>query len=246
LNVAGAATAPETGSATASVVAVTTQHASLAIAIAIVISFVLAIVEVQNGAKKKASTRACLVVPSLLYFTILAFGNVVATLLASVIVASKLSNDLKNYYFLFSAFFGLFAFQVVLKNTNISVFEKGVLTIDAWTKKALDAAVEAALAQQLLLDGHQQNALQALLEDRSEGYINALVLVKLGDGEVKKLDEAALSGRADTKLYKILQLATNLGVTDRQTLLKELKRIRPAQATPQEAATIDESRQSPS
>ncbi len=48
----------------------------------------------------------------------------------------KLPESLKPYYFLFAPFFGVFGFETVLKNTNITMFDKGVLTIQTWIEKA--------------------------------------------------------------------------------------------------------------
>lgn len=103
-------------------------HLGWALGIAVVFSFVLASVEISMESKRPL--LSCLVVPSFLYCCIRAFGNVVATLLASAMV-TKIDPGLAAYYFLFAAFFGIFGFEIILKNTNITVFDKGVLTLQA-------------------------------------------------------------------------------------------------------------------
>jgi hypothetical protein len=125
------------------VIALTSGEFKAAICIAIAASLFIALIEISSKAKT-TKLRACLVGPSFFYWAVLSFGNTVTTLLASVAVV-KLPTSLSDFYFLLSPFFGIFAFETVLKNTNITMFDKGVLTIQNWIDKALDAAAAAAI-----------------------------------------------------------------------------------------------------
>jgi hypothetical protein len=116
------------------------DHLAWAIALAIAFSFILAAIEITAEARKPL--RSCLILQSFLYCLLLAFGNVITTLLAAVLV-SKMDPSLSPYYFFFAAFFGVFAFETILKHTNVTVLDKGVLTIQDWIKKARTAAAAA-------------------------------------------------------------------------------------------------------
>jgi hypothetical protein len=191
-----------------------------AIGIAIAVSLVFALIEIPAKAKT-TRLRACLVGPSFFYWAVLSFGNTVTTLLASVAVV-KMLPSLSDYYFLLSAFFGVFAFESVLKNTNITMFDKGVLTIQNWIDKALDAAAAATIDRQETMKHEEETRLVQQLRKKAETEINTRILNKMGDGKVEALDNAAQASGADRQLYKIYQLVTILTSNERAALLKEL------------------------
>ncbi len=100
----------------------------------------VALVEIPSRAK--TDLASCFTAPALVYVLVVCFGNVVTTLLATLAVV-KMPAGLAPHYFLLAPFFGVFGFETVLKNTNITMFDKGVLTIQTWVEKALAAAVAA-------------------------------------------------------------------------------------------------------
>lgn len=131
------------------------------------------------------------------------------TLLASLAV-EKLPPSLAAYYFLFAAFFGVFAFETVLKNTNITMFDKGVLTIQTWIEKALNFAAGASLDRlEKLKDREEEKRFDDLMK-LPEVDLNTRILKLMGPGIVPKLEAEAKSDGADPKQYKALQLASNL------------------------------------
>jgi hypothetical protein len=187
-----------------------------AIAIAVLLSLVVSMIQIPT--RSRTGLRSCLVIQSLVYWIVVAFGNVVTTILASAAV-TKLPSGLAPYYFLFCAFFGVFAFEAVLKNTNVTMFDRGVLTIQDWIEKALNAAAAAALDNEETRKRAAENRLVALLMRRREMDINTLVLNTLGAGTVAALDDAARASSADPKMYKILQYVTRLSPAERSALL---------------------------
>jgi hypothetical protein len=189
-----------------------------AVAIAVVASFVFTLIEIPS--KAKTSLRACLVGSSVFYFAILTFGNTVTTILASAVVV-KMSPSLASYYFILAAFFGVFAFETILKNTNVTMFDKGVLTIQSWIDKALNAAAAAAIDRQEELKQSEEDALAKNLMARSEIELNSRILTKLGAGKVASLDLEARASSADPKLYKVFQLITALSPSERRALLSK-------------------------
>jgi len=208
----------EPSNAPAGAAALTSREIGAAIGIAIAVSLVFALIEIPSKAKT-TKLRACLVGPSFFYWGVLSFGNTVTTLLASVAVV-KMLPTLSDYYSLLSAFFGVFGFETVLKNTNITMFDRGVLTIQNWIDKALDAAAASAIDRQETLKQEEETKLVFKLQQRTETDINTRVLSKMGAGKVEMLDAAARGSAADPKLYKILQLVTTLSSNERAALLK--------------------------
>ena len=178
-----------------------------ALALAVAASFVIALIEVPT--KAKTPLRQCFGWPSALYVALLSFGNVVTTLLASQAV-DKLPLSLAPYYFLFAAFFGVFAFETVLKNTNITMFDKGVLTIQDWIEKALNFAAAASIDRlENLKDLEEKERFDELMK-LPEKDLNTRILNQMGAGVVPKLDAEAMSDGADSKQYKALRLASSM------------------------------------
>ena len=187
-----------------------------AIGIAVFASLIFACIEIPI--KAKAELRSCCVPQSLFYWGVLAFGNTVTTILASLAVA-KMPAVLTPYYHLLSAFFGVFAFEAILKNTNVTMFDKGVLTLQTWIDKALNAATAAAIDRQETRKWHEESRLVRKLSALPERDINTHVLRKMGAGRVSALDAEAASSSADTKLYKIYQFVKSLSDTERRSML---------------------------
>ena len=187
-----------------------------AIIIAIVLSFLIACIEIPS--RSKCQLRACFVGASFIYWVVLSFGNSITTVLASLPVA-KLPANIISFHFLLSAFFGVFGFEIVLKNTNITIFDKGVLTIQNWIEKALNAAAAAAIDRQENLKQNEQTQLVDKLMALSEQEINTRILHKIGPETVQKLEAAANASSANPKLYKVLQLVATLTPSESVALL---------------------------
>ena len=141
------------------------------------------------------------------------------TLLASTAIVGLPKTLLPFDYFL-SACFGVFGFEVVLKNTNITMFDKGVLTIQNWIDKAKNAAVAEAIKTQEQMKSDENAKLVQKLMKLTDTEINTRILTKMGDGKAPALDVAASASGADPKLYKAYQLVTTMSDSERQTELK--------------------------
>jgi len=188
-----------------------------AVAIAVGLSFLIACIEIPS--KSKCQLRACFIGASLFYWSVLSFGNIVTTVLASLAVV-KLPANIAPYYFILSAFFGVFGFETILKNTNITMFDRGVLTIQNWIEKALNAAAAAAIDQQENLKREAETRLVNKLMELPEVELNTRILHKLGPETVSKLEAASKASSADAKLYKVLQLVATLTRSETAALLR--------------------------
>jgi hypothetical protein len=167
-----------------------------AVGIALCLSLLIACIEIP--ATSKTSLRSCVGILSLFYFAVLSFGNAVTTILASLTVA-KLPESLWAYSWVLCPFVGVFGFEAILKNTNVTMFDHGVLTIQYWIEKARDAAAGAAIERQEDIKQGQSEKLFKRIMTLTEIDINTRILNKLGDGIVDRLNTAARSSGADPK-----------------------------------------------
>jgi hypothetical protein len=123
---------------------------------------------------------------------------------------------------------GVFAFHFVLSHTNVTVFQKGVLTIEDWITKALDNAIGPANQKEARLT---EERTQRLIGDlrlalTDEGRLNAHIDNAMGAGTAAKLSQEASASGADVKTYKFLAFAT--AKPDKAgAIVKEWRRRRP-------------------
>lgn len=190
-----------------------------AVSVAIAASLLLAFMEIPN--RSRTPLRPCLSGQSFAYWVVLSFGNAVTTLLASLAV-TKMPPSLSEFRWLFCAFFGVFGFEAILKNTNITMFDRGVLTIQDWTEKALNMAAAEAIAGQELLRSRLEARLVARLMALEEEDLNTRILQKTNDAQaVGKLQQSARDSGANSKQYKAFQLAAMLSPNEARNLLDE-------------------------
>lgn len=78
----------------------------------------------------------------LLYILILLVGNGATTLLA-VTLTQKYFAGYPNFAWFWISFLGVFGFEAIIKNINISIFRTGVLTINDWIETAQELAVRS-------------------------------------------------------------------------------------------------------
>src|SRR5437867_11411618 len=93
------------------------------IVVAVVLTCLVGLVDIPYRAK--TPIKACFVGGLATYIMLFAAGNTIATLLASVILSTKLPASVQGGLPFFSAFLGVFAFHGVLSHTNITMFGKG-------------------------------------------------------------------------------------------------------------------------
>lgn len=167
----------------------------------LLITLLIVSIELPNQAKTRPS--ACLNWSSLIYSCISLLGFGATTLLAASLVGSKIP----GWPIFWHVFFGVFGFQILLKQTNITVFDKGVLTIQDWIQKALDNAVAESLkkevSQKNLATIETANKLRLLPEKDLNLYVEQF----LGTGSVEQLGEGARKSSADSRHYKAFALA---------------------------------------
>jgi hypothetical protein len=180
---------------------------SLGVTLAWVVGLTLLVSLIDIASRSKANLRSSSSgSPFLLYFGILGTGNCVAGILSFIVVQLPASLFLAGNFL--HAFFGVFAFQGILSNTNITFLDKGVLTIDAWIGKARDTAVAAAIAEDALQQQQLRNKIALTLTQMDEGELDVFMDNHLGKDVFEAITAAAIKHGTNAKLYKGLEFAT--------------------------------------
>lgn len=175
--------------------------------VAFLLTYVLVLVEIQLRAK--ASFKATLNLPCLFYLVVLASGNVLVTLLSLAQIEGLGAAPLRaGAQPLLAAFAGCFGFYAVLSNTNITFFQRKVLTFDDWIAKARSLAAGAANEKQGALDAEEDIAIARRLATLDQRKLNAYLAEYLPGTDIRELESRARANGADPPLYKALELAT--------------------------------------
>lgn len=91
-----------------------------------------------------------------IYFLVLFLGNVTSTLVtASFITSDEAALEIplfQSYSWFWYSFIGVFCFEAIIQNINITYFGKGVLTISDWIAKAKDRAVAKVIEKNIEID----------------------------------------------------------------------------------------------
>jgi len=105
------------------------------------------------------------------------------------------------------AFVGVFLFQVLVTNTDIWIFSKGVMAFQKWTSLVRTPAIGAAIEKESERDRRRQQLIaDALYDAISETDLNTRIREIVGGEEADRLDANAQEAD-DSKLYKLLWLA---------------------------------------
>lgn len=93
---------------------------------------------------------------------------------------------------------------------NVTILDKGVLTIQDWMDKAKSAAAATEILKDVERTELNRGVLAQKLANISEGKLNAFIAAKLPPtsavGIVAKLDADAKANNADARLYKAYAL----------------------------------------
>lgn len=178
----------------------------------------LVLILIANEAK--AGFKATLTYHTFLYFLIFGLGNNVATLFAIPQVNQfGLPPNLLFMEPYIAAFLGVFAFHGVLSNTNISLFDRNVLTIDSWISKARDNAIQQVARKQGEIRLNEVDNFAKQLAAIDEQVLNTYIANYLDHG-ADYYDDEAKKTNSDKKLYKALMLASRLPRAQLKSILK--------------------------
>ena len=176
----------------------------LARAALISMSFSGLIVAIELTKAARSSLWGNIRSPTLVYFMIVTVGNVFTTFLAVASIENFPVSIPKGFGY---AFVGVFGFEALLKNINLTFAGIGVLSIDDWITKAKDAAVADVIEADVLRKEMAAQRLAQRLRAFPTQELNAHVNDLLGNGQVQALEQEAQQANADPQFVKALALA---------------------------------------
>lgn len=168
------------------------------------IVFSALIVAIQITSKSESGLGGVLTFPAFLYFCVVSVGNSVATFLAKISLADT---SMGGWDWLVHAFVGVFGFEAIIQNLNISLRDRGVLTIHDWIVKAESRASAAAITHVANLKFKKEQELAERLRTISAEELNAHLSVIVGKDVPAQLTAEAKNSGSDERLLKALALA---------------------------------------
>ncbi len=174
----------------------------IALVIAMVLSVLISVIEVKH--QSHANLKSCLGSAFFIYLAVLAVGNMGTTLLAVAAVAKA---KLPGPAWFWHAFVGVFGFESLLQNINVTLFDRGVLSIQDWISKARDSAVASAIQSHTTAGFQRAQALANQLKDIPTDELNSYILQYLGADALNELESNAQQMGAHPGLVKALALA---------------------------------------
>jgi hypothetical protein len=178
---------------------------TLTVALAVLFSATIGVIEVPH--QSRTTPRDCATWQFAIYLLILAFGNSVTSLLALAFTGKFHVFESPLFVPLWSAVLGVFGFQAVLRNTNVTLFNQGILSLHEWTSKARDNAVASAIASNAHRGLSRIERVAHSLVYIPEADLNSAMFQHLGPESVHDIEEAAARSNADRRLCKAYALA---------------------------------------
>lgn len=180
----------------------------LTLSVLLSVLFTLITVPIEIIYLSQARIGACINGRVGLYALIQGLGNAIATILGYAAITSKLPDPIIWWTPLLCAFFGVFAFEGIMSNTNLTVFDKGVLTIQDWINKARSPAVALAIKKNAQIERNNVTQFAHALRNKVPlSEINAY-LAKIAPTELEKIEHDAIRSGSDVHFYKALELVT--------------------------------------
>ena len=162
----------------------------IAIIFTFFLSIVIFVIDLTSSSERSRIKPLISFLP-LIYFTILFLGNVITTLTTASFIASDVTVEAfslfqSNRWFWYSVI-GVFCFEAIIQNINITYSEKGVLTISDWISKAKDRAVAKVIEKNIEIDNDEIQLLSGKIQKMEESEINTHILDYLGSDRFEKL-----------------------------------------------------------
>jgi hypothetical protein len=159
--------------------------------------------------RSKVEVASCFGKSALLYVALAGCFNSLTAALACGLLKDRIPGGpwLAPFYY---ALFGVFAFEAVLSNTNITIYQKAVLAFEDWMDKARQPAVEAARVNQLERESDRAMALANRLVKLPVAKLNTYVIEafsKEGPALIDAGKDYAAKYNADASLYVALVFA---------------------------------------
>lgn len=176
----------------------------IAVVLVLPLTVLLAVIQITHTSER--TSLQGIFCGSMWRYVFIAFiGNLLTTSLAAATTSHQVPNVPPSWFWY--AFIGVFGFEAILKNVNLTFSGIGVLSVNDWITKARDVATADVIEADVLRKEKEANVLASQLKQLSIAELNAHVNQILGGNQVNELDQQAVACSADPKLVKALALA---------------------------------------
>lgn len=177
---------------------------SYALVASVFITIVLSSIQIFSDTKIK-EVKPHLTIQLFFYVFVMAIGNIITTLTASSFIDDLIAEKQNSFFsrgpvWLWYSFIGVFGFEIIIQRINISIFDKGLLTVSDWITKAKNTSVSATLerASELNLMEKQQLANRYYSSFANKSEIHAAAVAYLGEEKYQKIVDSANKNTALT------------------------------------------------
>jgi hypothetical protein len=182
----------------------------IALLVSIPVTILLAFIQLVSDAERY-DLRAYSTLFLFCYIVILCIGNVIAIAFSPVVLDSHLASlatdpskmPLKGPAWFWYDVAGIFAFEALLKRVNVTIFDKGVLSISDWITKAKNSARAATIQKASTIETREKQQCGRQLYDKYKGSNSIRTFVAQHLPERYTKIEAFITARPtiDAELY---------------------------------------------
>lgn len=172
------------------------NNIEIAVIVTVGLSILLSLALIANETKS-SNLLNYFTLPFFLYLIIVCFGNILTTLLASGFIDNYIASNgsdspnsisLVGYKWFWYSFVGVFGFEIFIKKVNITLFDKGILTINDWITTSKNAAVFAIIKKVASREADYQQRLATLATDvLPKDHIHTFALHRLGEDKYNQI-----------------------------------------------------------
>jgi len=161
-----------------------------ALSFTFILSVIIYVIDLTSSSESSRIKPLFSFLPGI-YFLILFLGNVMTTLItASFITSDETAQGIalfQSYSWFWYAVIGVFCFEAIIQNINITYSDKGILTISDWISKAKDRAVAKIIERNIEVNQDEIQILSSKILKLDESEINTHILDYLGKDRFEKL-----------------------------------------------------------
>lgn len=162
----------------------------IAILFTFILSLVIYLIDLTSSSER-SRIKPLFSFSPVIYFLILFLGNVITTLItASYIESGEAIQGIslfQSYSWFWFSIIGVFCFETIIQNINITYYEKAVLTISDWIAKAKDRAVAKVIEKNIEIEQDEIQLLSSKILKLPESEINTHILDYLGNDRFEKI-----------------------------------------------------------
>lgn len=170
------------------------------------LSCVIGYIEISNSSEQHGRVVFC--TNFFIYLFLISLGNAATTLLVpSVMDPATLPTSTPDLTWVWHAGIGVFGFSAVLRNSDVKLFKRGVLSFSEWLEKARDNAT-ASVIKRAVDDEHEASyAIAEKLRKVSEVDMNTHFLSSFDTSYIEEIEALSDGQNTDTHFLKALVLA---------------------------------------